>query len=317
MAPRREDIRDTLRQRIMSGLHLGVLKPGDRLPSARETAVEFDADYRVVVSAFRELELDGLVEVRPRSGITITKDAGRSRAMLPRFSARIVDVLVDEVVAGVPAPEFPERVRRCLETLRLRSACIEDNDDQIGSMCAELGTDYGLESHGIDVTTLQPGEPLPLALRHADLLVTTVFHEAAVRRLARQLGKPCVIVHLPDGFYGELARLLERGPVYYIGTDPRFGRKLTDVIFRDEPCVHNVCPVILGRDDPDAIPPDAPVLVMGSARQRLGDSPILRRVVPFARGFSRETVRELLSFIIEANVAALMARPPASADDHG
>ncbi len=316
MAPRREDIRDALRQRIISGVHLGILKPGDRLPSARATAVEFDADYRVVVAAFRELELDGLVEVRPRSGITITKDAGRSKVLLPKFSARIVDVLVYEVVAGVPAPEFPERVRKCLETLRLRVACIEDNDDQIGAMCAELEIDYGFACFGLDITTLRPGEPPPVELRQADLLVTTAFHATEVARLAQALKKPSVVVSLPEGFRDELARLLERGPVYYVGVDPRFGRKLTEVIFRGEKGAHNVRPVILGRDDPDAIPPEAPVLIMRSARQRLGNASIARRTIPFARGFSRETVRKLLTFVVESNVAALMALSPTPRNEH-
>ena len=307
MAPRREEIRDALRQRIISGLHLGILKPGDRLPSARETAVEFDADYRVVVAAFRELEVDGLVEVRPRSGVTITMDAGRAKALLPMFSGRIVDVLVEEVVAGIPAPEFPERVRKCLETLRLRAVCIEDNDDQIGTMCAELELDYGIECAGIDIGALREGEPPPVELRRADLLVTTAFHAAEVKRLAKQLGKPHIVVTLPRGFREELARLLERGPVYFVAVDPRFGRKLTEVIYRGERGVHNVRAVILGQDDPDAIPREAPVLVMRSARQKLGDAAITRRTVPLARGFSRETVRELLTFIVESNVAALMA----------
>jgi DNA-binding transcriptional MocR family regulator len=68
MPARREQIREILRQRVISGLHLGILSPGERLPSARDTARELGADYRVVVAALRALERDGLVEVRPRVG---------------------------------------------------------------------------------------------------------------------------------------------------------------------------------------------------------------------------------------------------------
>ncbi len=314
MVARREAIRDTLRQRIISGLHLGILKPGDRLPSARETSTEFDADYRVVVAAFRELERDGLVEVRPRSGITITQSAGHSPTLLPMFAGRVVDVLVEQVVAGMPAPDFPERVRKCLETLRLRAACIEDNDDQIGTICNELRTDYGLDCFGVDVATLRPGEPPPIKLRRADLLVTTAFHAADVRRLALQLQKPHVVVTLPPEFRQELIRLISQGPVYFVGTDPRFAEKLTRIIYRDERDVSNVRAVILGRDDPDLIPSGAPVLVMPTARRRLGDGAITRRTVPITRGFSRETVRELLTFVVRSNVAALMAMPVGDAD---
>jgi hypothetical protein len=47
---------------------------------------------------------------------------------------------------------------------------------------------------------------------------------------------------------------------------------------------------------------------MPSARERLGDTPLTRRVVPIPRVFSTDTARELLTFIIRANIAALAAR---------
>ncbi len=34
--------------------------------------------------------------MRPRSGVTITVHAGQSRAMLPMFAGRVIDVLVDQ-----------------------------------------------------------------------------------------------------------------------------------------------------------------------------------------------------------------------------
>jgi len=38
MADRRGEIADTVRQRILSGLHVGTLRPGERLPSTRVVA---------------------------------------------------------------------------------------------------------------------------------------------------------------------------------------------------------------------------------------------------------------------------------------
>jgi hypothetical protein len=49
MPQRRAEIADRIRQRIVAGLHLGVMREGDRLPSVRALAMEIVADPRVVL----------------------------------------------------------------------------------------------------------------------------------------------------------------------------------------------------------------------------------------------------------------------------
>jgi hypothetical protein len=44
---------------------------------------------------------------------------------------------------------------------------------------------------------------------------------------------------------------------------------------------------------------------MRSAREQLGDTPLAGRVIPASRVFSAESVRELLTFIVRANIAAI------------
>ena len=61
MAEHRTDIAEAIRQRVLSGLHLGTLRPGARLPSSREVAEEFDVAPRTVISAYRWLAAVGLV----------------------------------------------------------------------------------------------------------------------------------------------------------------------------------------------------------------------------------------------------------------
>lgn len=173
MPHRRGTITEALRQRIVAGLHLGVFRQGDRLPSVRALAREFDADPRVVLAAYRQLEGEGLAEVRARSGIYVAHTAaGHSLPQLPQLAEWVVGVLVEALSRGVPAVDFPERVRRCLDTLRLRTACLECNTDQTTSLCEELRRDYGLETNGVDVTALA-AEEAPYEVRRADLLVTT------------------------------------------------------------------------------------------------------------------------------------------------
>ncbi|MBW3656271.1 MAG: GntR family transcriptional regulator [Gemmatimonadetes bacterium] len=302
-------VADALRQRRFSALHLGVLKPGDRLPSVRELARERGTTARLDLAAGRALEREGLVELRPRSGLYVASATSMAGEALPQAADWMVDVLVQGLLRGVPAPAFPERFRRGLTTLRLRAACLECNADQIAALCAELHRDYGLETTGIDTHTLLPGRDMPThELQAADLLVTTPFHVHEVRPVAQRLNKPLIVLPLRPDLFAEVARLLPEGPVYFVMVDPIFASKLHE-IFAATPGAAHLRPLVVGRDDLGEIPPDAPTYVTPLAREQLGQPPLRPGMLPLARVSDPQAARELLAFIVRANLTALATRP--------
>lgn len=314
MTGRRADVGDLLRRRVVGGLHLGLLKPGDRLPSVRALVAELGVHQRVVVAAYQALERDGLVVFRARSGVYVAPTAMPVGGMLPAMAERVVDFLVDALALGMSAPEMPERLRRCLETLPLRAVCVECNADQLESLCRQVQRDYGLDSTGIDLATLAAPEAR-VAIRHADVLITTSFHAAEVRHAAEAAGKPWIAIALRADVVAEIRRYLAEGPVYFVGTDPRFADKVR-AMFGGVPGGANARPVILGHDDAGQIPDNAPAYVMHSAAAQLGGTPLSARVPALERTFSPESAREILAFVVRANMAAVaaqMAAAPAAA----
>jgi hypothetical protein len=165
------------------------------------------------------------VEVRPKSGMYVDAAGTGAVAALPQLAEWVVSVLMQALGRGVHPIEFPERVRRCLEEVAIRTACIECNRDQIAGLCRELRRDYGLDTTGVELEALRGGAP-PDAVRDADLLVTTYSHSGDVERVARTLGKPFIAVHLRSDFLAEAMRFLEQGPLYVVATDVRFAEKL-------------------------------------------------------------------------------------------
>lgn len=307
MPQRREEIAGILRQRVIAGLHLGLLRPGTRLPSVRTLAAEFEADPRVVLATYRQLATDKLVEVRPRSGVFVADTAVSAGETLPQTAEWIVGVLVEGIGRGIAAIEFPERVRRCLTTVPLRAACVECNRDQIAGLCSELARDYGFTTTAVDLAALNSAAP-PSGVQAADLLVTTSYHAREVQQVAESMGKPWIAVsHRPE-FIAEATRLLEKGPLYFVAADPRFAEKLGRM-FASAPGSENLRVLVTGRDDVSTIPADAPVYVMPSARAGLEESALQARVVPAPRVFSPETASTLLSFIVSANMAARRDQP--------
>ena len=328
-----DTIADAIRQRLFSRLHLGLLQPGAQLPSARDLATELGASRRAVLAAYQELAREGLVDLRPRSGIYVATPAvpGAPGAdALSRRARRVVQFLLQELADGVPAPLAPDRLHEVLETLRLRAAAVECNDDQLASLAGELQTDYGLETNTVDVDLLTAREPAgggtaaaagmpplahaplaqaPLAVRRAHLLVTTPFHAGAVKVAAERWGKPWLAVSTRTDMPAEIARLLPTCPVYVVVADPRFAAKLGRV-FAASSGAGNLHPLVVGRDAVAGIPAGAPTYVTGRARERLersgepGAAALLTRGTPEPRALSARSAADLLTFIVRANLAA-------------
>lgn len=305
---RRTRIADQLRQRLHSGLHLGLLSPGQRLTGVRQLARELAADPRVVMAAYRELEAEGLVEIRPRAGIFVPSADSAQVQLRRRTADWMVDLLLEGWEQGISARALPERMRQSLETLRLRVVCIECNHDQIASLVGELNRDYGVDASGVDTFSLLATGTMPEAVRQADLLVTTPFHIVEVEPVAAALGKPWVVAELRVDPFVDIARRLPDEPVYFVVEDPRFAIKL-EHIYQNAPGFANLHPVIVGRDDVSAIPGGATTYVTRLADERLTAPTRPKHAITESRAFSRDTSRQIFSFVVRANLAALHPDP--------
>jgi hypothetical protein len=111
----------------------------------------------------------------------------------------------------------------------------------------------------------------------------------------------------PDLLGGEW-RMLLRQPVYVVVNDERFVLILEKFFEGIPGAADNLRIMVVGRDDVGAIPATAPVYVTRSATEALGGAPIGGRIIPSARVFSAAAARDLVSYIVRANLDALSAR---------
>ncbi|MEI5527842.1 GntR family transcriptional regulator [Streptomyces brasiliscabiei] len=63
-------------QQTKQALRLGLLEPGDKLPTAREVVEATAINPNTVLKAYRELEREGLVEARRGLGTFVRKSLG-------------------------------------------------------------------------------------------------------------------------------------------------------------------------------------------------------------------------------------------------
>lgn len=102
-------------RQVTQAMRLGVLRPGDRLPTAKEVVAATAVNPNTVLKAYRELERDGLVEPRPGLGTFVRRslardDTGPLRGELELWMARAheagldvddVDALITAVRDGI------------------------------------------------------------------------------------------------------------------------------------------------------------------------------------------------------------------------
>lgn len=310
MADKRDEIAEVVRGRILRGLHAGALRPGDRLPSARDLAAEFEVDHRLVLDAYRLLVAEDLVELRPRGGIYVAADSSGG-AGIPRLpESWFASLFTDALSRGIAAPELHEWLRRAMETLRLRAVVIATTGDQAAGLCRELRDDFGLEADALLADDARTAKPPPLPLRRADLVVTTEAHESWLRSVTDDLRKPLIVVTVrPDLRAGEWAMLLRR-PVYAIVATPEFGAMLRQFFAGVAGAEENLRILVFGRDDLATIPDDAPTYVTQRVRDEIGGVRIPGRILPAARTIAVESAREIFAFIVRSNIEALRLRAP-------
>ena len=296
---RRAQIAATLRARIERAIASHALTAGDRLPSTRTTASEMSADPRVVSSAYRQLEAEGLVEMRPRSGVYVAGPATDDFAGRKPPIEWLARILANGVSRGFSTRDLCDLLRDAATSRTITVAVVATTRDQTAGMCRELRTAYGLIAVEVLAETLQPRARLPAAMRRAHFFLTTAAHGDLVKKLAEHLHKPFIVAAIRPQLGDNWLRLMKR-QVFVIATDERFLALLRQYL-RETPGYANVRMLLAGRDDISGIPVDAPTYVTHAARERLGKTLIPGWLVPAAPIFAPDCVREIMDIIVRLN----------------
>ncbi|MEU0373460.1 GntR family transcriptional regulator [Streptomyces sp. NPDC006283] len=101
-------------QQTKQALRLGLLQPGDRLPTAREVVEATAINPNTVLKAYRELERDGLVEARRGLGTFVTRTLGGQAADTP-LRAELADWVGRAHQAGLEHDDITALLTSVLE----------------------------------------------------------------------------------------------------------------------------------------------------------------------------------------------------------
>jgi len=99
-------------QQVHQALRLGLLEPGDQLPTAQQVVAALVINPNTVLKAYRDLEREGLVRPRPGLGtFVVGRLPGTDRAAQIRFRKSMSTWLRQARDAGL-SPEEVEAIYR-------------------------------------------------------------------------------------------------------------------------------------------------------------------------------------------------------------
>lgn len=284
-------------------------------------ALEKQVDHRVVARAYRELEEEGWVEVRGRSGVRVAQPASRRvDSQLQRdLLFRVVDTMAEGWRHDVSLPALASLFQRCADASAFRCACVESNLDQMTAYCAEVGTATGMTmvpaylgpQDRERIEDAEAARRLAEILGQVDMVVTTQYHSTAVRAAMEGASASLIVLRInPDLADTIRARIRAQGLTLLAAT-PEFGERVRlmydDVIERED----QLRVVLVGEDGPmERMDPLEPVLLTRAARERVPALGALRMVFPHSPTLADESIREVSTEIVRLN---LIRHPPALA----
>jgi GntR family transcriptional regulator len=107
-----------LMEQIKHAVETGAVRAGEQLPTIRKVAEDLAMNPNTVARAYRDLEHEGVIEVRHGSGAYILEPGKSSKAASIRRSAEILRPSIEKAIAlGLSEPEL----RRVFESELSRS----------------------------------------------------------------------------------------------------------------------------------------------------------------------------------------------------
>jgi GntR family transcriptional regulator len=117
-----------LMEQVKHAIETGALRPGEQLPAIRKLAEDLVMNPNTVVRAYRELEHEGVVELRHGSGAFIS-DSEAGRVKIIRRGQALMQTAIDKLTSlGLSEPEIRRLVENELALLRMQKLPGGKND---------------------------------------------------------------------------------------------------------------------------------------------------------------------------------------------
>jgi GntR family transcriptional regulator len=99
-------------QQVHQALQLGLLEPGDQLPTAQQVVAKLAINPNTVLKAYRDLEREGLVRPRPGQGTFVVGTLPRTDPLAQARFLRAMNAWLSDARAAGLTPDDIEAIYR-------------------------------------------------------------------------------------------------------------------------------------------------------------------------------------------------------------
>ena len=221
-----ESLLNQTRDQIVSALHAGILRRGDRLPSLRRVADLSSLNVKTVLKIYTLLRKEGLLELRRGSGAFVTAyDPGEFEPAQAVRLSRFLRRHLDEASGMSLTPSAYAALVQDLssrEALERRSvAVLECNQEQVDLYAKEIAARLGVRTHAVLLSDLAGRKGASL-VRGSSIIAVTDFHMKEGMEIARKLKKPFLRLRMRRDFIPSLIEASRRGRLLMVVSDTAF-----------------------------------------------------------------------------------------------
>lgn len=299
-----ETLEDRLRRRVLGAFHRGAVAPGERLPGIRRVARETGEDHRAVARAYHRLEEEGLVEIRPRSGVYLARPERffEGRPILSETESWLTRVLYQAWQRGMSPRELAGTLGRTAAEPVLDVVCVESTRDTLEGVAVDVEAVLGVPCRRV----LMPRERGRVTRADVsrdgappDLVVTTAYH-ANARQALEEAGLPVVLMRINPEWIRAFRELAADTDLVAVLDDPLTRDRLRTLVGADVD--FRIVTVEEVADLPR--PPGSSVFATVRARPALPDAWARSLVEVRLPMVHPRTVRELTGFLVRASLSA-------------
>lgn len=243
-------ILDTLRERVVSGVYVGNWRSGERLPSIREIAEAESVDRKTAAAAYHRLEQEGLVRIRPRSGVYLHSPApSRPVGPLERLHRQWLQHTFEGARAlGLDTPTILNLVEGVAELEQTRIPVVECSWAQAEAIAEELRERLGIMGVPYLLEDLRPGDPL---LQEAPIVITTSYHASEMSLVAP--GKMIGEVTLAPEIFREVRTRMDGSRLLIVVADDTMAGKIRAALVHCRPAGTQVSAAVASTSDRAAL----------------------------------------------------------------
>jgi DNA-binding transcriptional regulator YhcF (GntR family) len=225
---RKSALVEQAREQLITALHVGTLRTGDRLPSVRQMSQRNGINIKTAFSVYQRLQDEGYIELRTGSGAYV---ADIDKADLDQDYCRSILELIRSSLAAagqlkLEPREYYKLVHNFVDRSRLESlqvTVVECNEEQINVFAKEITSILRVQVFPVLLADLAyPDRRTIKMLAGTDYFVTTDYHFKEVKTLASRYQKKILKLRLNAAFLPELVSAARRGEVLMIVSNSDF-----------------------------------------------------------------------------------------------